>query len=116
MLATLLVLFQFLFGFLCYCRRPPGGLERPFGKSRLRWRTLEWSLIVEPQLELYGVWNFEDSTLLVNNAFFTPDDFTGRLEGGLQVYLPKGWSVRGAAAYDGIGADYGKVWLNMPLN
>ena len=84
-----------------------------------RW-LLAGGAVIEPQLALYGVWNFEDSTLLVNNTAFAPDDFTGRLEGGAQIYLPEGWSVRGAAAYDGIGSDYeavtGKVWLNMPLN
>jgi len=66
------------------------------------------------------VWNFDQNTLLVNNTYFSPDDFTGRLEGGALVYLPRGWSVRGTAAYDGIGSDYdavtGKVWLNVPLN
>ena len=39
---------------------------------------------------------------------------------GALMYLPKGWSMRGTAAYDGIGGDYeavsGKVWLNIPLN
>jgi len=76
--------------------------------------------MVELQLAIYGVWNFDQNTLLVNNTSFRPDDFTGRLEGGAQVYLPKGWSVRGTAAYDGIGSDYdavtGKVWLNIPLD
>ena len=84
-----------------------------------RW-LLDGGTVVEPQLALYGVWNFNQGTLLVNNTFYTPDDFTGRLEGGAQVYLPSGWSFRGTAAYDGIGADYsavtGKVWLNIPLN
>ena len=84
-----------------------------------RW-LLDGGAVVEPQLALYGVWNFDQGTLLVNNTFYTPDDFTGRLEGGAQVYLPSGWSFRGTAAYDGIGADYsavtGKVWLNVPLN
>ena len=84
-----------------------------------RW-LLSNGAVIEPQVALYGIWNFENETLAVNNVFFTPDDFTGRLEGGAQVYLPKGWSFRGTAAYDGIGADYeavtGKVWLNVPLN
>ena len=84
-----------------------------------RW-LLGGGTVVEPQLGLYGVWNYDDSSLRLNNTTYTPDDFTGRLEGALQVYLPKGWSGRGAVAYDGIGADYdavtGKVWLSMPLN
>ncbi|MGH6736463.1 MAG: autotransporter domain-containing protein [Methyloceanibacter sp.] len=85
-----------------------------------RW-LLSGGTLVEPQLSLVGVWNFDDSgRLVVNNTFFTPDDFTGRVEGGMLVYLPSGWSFRGAAAYDGIGSDYeavtGKVWLNVPLN
>jgi len=81
---------------------------------------LDGGAVIEPQLALYGVWNFDQNTLRLNNIFYTPDDFTARLEGGAQVYLPKGWSVRGTAAYDGIGSDYnavtGKVWLNVPLN
>jgi outer membrane autotransporter protein len=84
-----------------------------------RW-LLDGGAVIEPQLALYGVWNFDQGTLLLNNTFFTPDDFTGRLEGGAMVYLPRGWSFRGTAAYDGIGSDYeavtGKVWLNVPLN
>ncbi len=84
-----------------------------------RW-LLDGGAVIEPQLALYGVWNFDQNTLLVNNTYFSPDDFTGRLEGGALVYLPRGWSVRGTAAYDGIGSDYdavtGKVWLNVPLN
>jgi outer membrane autotransporter protein/uncharacterized repeat protein (TIGR01451 family) len=84
-----------------------------------RW-LLDGGAVIEPQLALYGVWNFDQNTLLVNNTSFSPDDFTGRLEGGAQVYLPRGWSARGTVAYDGIGSDYdavtGKVWLNIPLN
>jgi outer membrane autotransporter protein len=84
-----------------------------------RW-LLDGGAVIEPQVAIYGVWNFDQNTLLVNNTAFTPDDFTGRIEGGAQVYLPRGWSVRGTAAYDGIGSDYdavtGKVWLNIPLN
>ncbi|MHA1134617.1 MAG: hypothetical protein ACTSRM_10095 [Alphaproteobacteria bacterium] len=72
-------------------------------------------------MSLVGVWNFEDSGgFFVADTFATPDDFAGRLEGGALMYLPKGWSMRGTAAYDGIGGDYeavsGKVWLNIPLN
>lgn len=84
-----------------------------------RW-LLDGGTIVEPQLGLYGVWNFDQGALFVNETFFSPDDFTGRLEGGALVYLPSGWSFRGTAAYDGVGSDYdavtGKVWLNVPLN
>jgi len=86
-----------------------------------RWLLADGTLI-EPHVALFGVWNFEGSSrLFVNNAFFTPDDFTGRLEGGALVQLPKGISFRGAAAYDGIGSNgynavTGKVWLNVPLN
>ena len=78
--------------------------------------------LVEPQLALYGVWNFENGgSLLVGDTLVTPDDFTGRLEGGVLVQLPKGMSFRGTAAYDGIfSGDYeavtGKVWINLPLN
>ena len=86
-----------------------------------RWLLADGTLI-EPHLALFGVWNFEGSNrLFVNNTVFTPDDFTGRLEGGALVQLPKGMSFRGAATYDGIGSSgynavSGKVWLNIPLN
>ena len=86
-----------------------------------RWDLADGTLI-EPQLSLVGVWNFEEGgSFLVGNTFVTPDDFTGRVEGGVLVQLPKGMSFRSTAAYDGIGSsDYeawtGKVWLNLPLN
>jgi len=86
-----------------------------------RWELADGT-VVEPHLSIVGVWNFEDSgNYLVGTTVVSPDDFTGRLEGGALIYTPKGWSVRGAAAYDGIGSsDYdavtGKVWLNVPLN
>ena len=86
-----------------------------------RWDLADGTLI-EPQLALYGVWNFDEGgSFLVGDTLVTPDDFTGRLEGGVLVQLPKGMSFRGTAAYDGIFSnDYeavtGKVWLNLPLN
>ena len=86
-----------------------------------RWLLADGTL-VEPQLALYGVWNFDDGgSFLVADTLVTPDDFTGRLEGGVLVQLPRGMSFRGTAAYDGIGSgDYeavtGKIWLNLPLN
>jgi len=80
-----------------------------------RWDLADGTLI-EPQLSLVGIWNFEEG-----GSFMTPDDFTGRVEGGVLVQLPKGMSFRSTAAYDGIGSsDFeawtGKVWLNLPLN
>ena len=86
-----------------------------------RWM-LAGGTLIEPQLALYGVWNFDQGgSFLVGDTLVTPDDFTGRLEGGVLVQLPKGMSFRGTAAYDGLGSnDYeavtGKVWLNVPLN
>ncbi|HUV33259.1 MAG TPA: autotransporter outer membrane beta-barrel domain-containing protein, partial [Devosiaceae bacterium] len=86
-----------------------------------RWDLADGTL-VEPQLALYGVWNFDNGgSFLVADTLVTPDDFTGRIEGGLLVQMPKGMSFRGTAAYDGVGSnDYeavtGKIWLNLPLN
>ena len=86
-----------------------------------RWGLADGTLI-EPQMALYGVWNFDNGgSVLVGDTFVTPDDFTARLEGGVLVQLPKGMSFRGAASYDGLGSDEyeavtGKVWLNWPLN
>ncbi|MEM7193132.1 MAG: autotransporter outer membrane beta-barrel domain-containing protein, partial [Pseudomonadota bacterium] len=84
-----------------------------------RW-LLESGMLIEPQLSFVGVWNFDDAgTFLVADTLVSPDDFTARLEGGIAMMLPSGLSLRGAAAYDGIGTDFqavtGKVWLNVPL-
>jgi outer membrane autotransporter protein len=85
-----------------------------------RWDLADGTLI-EPQLSIVGVWNFEDGgSFLVGDTLVSPDDFTGKVEAGVLVQLPKGMSFRATGAYDGFGGDYnaysGRVWLNLPPN
>lgn len=86
-----------------------------------RW-TLADGTVIEPQMSFVGVWNFDNGgKFFVADTLVNPDDFTARIEGGLFVQLRNGTSLRGTAAYDGVGSnDYeavtGKIWFNLPLN
>jgi len=77
--------------------------------------------ILEPHIGLKGIWNFHTDDLSVGGVLVDSDESRARLEGGLLYRTPNGWALRGAAAYDGIGAsDFeaysGQLWLNIPLN
>ncbi|HUV64678.1 MAG TPA: autotransporter outer membrane beta-barrel domain-containing protein [Sedimentisphaerales bacterium] len=76
--------------------------------------------IVEPTVSLEGLWNFEDDEFSVDGVPVDFDQGRAKLEGGVIVTTPSGWSFRGAGIYDGIGAnDFdaygGQFWVNVPL-
>ena len=78
-------------------------------------------IIVEPTVSLEGLWNFDQNEFLVDGVRVEFDEGRAKLEGGLIVMTPNGWSFRGAGIYDGIGAgDFdaygGQFWVNVPLN
>ena len=77
--------------------------------------------ILEPHLGIKGIWNFHTTELIVDGVPVDDEESRARLEGGLMYRTASGWAVRGAAAYDGIGAgDFesysGQMWVNIPLN
>jgi outer membrane autotransporter protein len=77
---------------------------------------------IEPFAAIKGVWDFENPNVVIVDDFVVgPDAFWGRLEAGLNVATTSGWSVRGLAAWDGLGAsNYNGYTLqgtvNVPMN
>ena len=77
--------------------------------------------VIEPHVALTGIWNFDSDDLIVNGVVVDTEESRAKVDGGVLITLPSGLGVRGAASYDGIGAeDYhavsGSLWLNVPLN
>ncbi|HUV66393.1 MAG TPA: autotransporter domain-containing protein [Sedimentisphaerales bacterium] len=77
--------------------------------------------IVEPTVSLEGLWNFDDDEFTVGGVPVDFDEGRAKLEGGVTITTPSGWSFRGAGIYDGIGtSDFdaygGQFWLSVPLN
>ena len=76
---------------------------------------------IEPHVSIAGIWNFDSDDLIINDALVNTNDSRGRVEAGLLVTPPRGWSFRAAINYDGIGGDDfesygGSLWLNIPLD
>ncbi|MBU1211875.1 MAG: autotransporter domain-containing protein [Alphaproteobacteria bacterium] len=77
--------------------------------------------VLEPHIGIKGIWNFQTDDLFVNGVLVDTDESRAQIEGGLLYRTPSGMAVRGALAYDGIGADdfesyTGQLWVNIPLN
>lgn len=77
--------------------------------------------VIEPHVALTGIWNFDSDDLIVNGVVVDTEESRAKVDGGVLITLPSGLGVRGAASYDGIGADdyhavSGSLWLNVPLN
>jgi hypothetical protein len=83
---------------------------------------LSGGTVIEPHVSLTGIWNFATDKLELDGATdIDRDESRAKVEGGVLVLTPSGWSMRAAAAYDGIGSDdfeaySGSVWVNVPLN
>ena len=77
---------------------------------------------IEPFAAIKGVWDFDNPNVAIIDGFVVgPGDFWGRLQGGLNIATTSGWSVRGLASWDGLGAsDYNGYTLqgsvNVPLD
>jgi len=76
---------------------------------------------IEPFVAIKGVWDFDNPNAVIDGYATGPGDVWGRLQGGLNVATTSGWSVRGLASWDGLGAsDYTGYTLqgsmNVPLN
>lgn len=77
--------------------------------------------VIEPHVAISGIWNFDSDNLYVNGILADSDESRARVEGGLLITTPSGIGLRGAAGYDGIGANdfeavSGSLWINVPLN
>ncbi len=95
-----------------------------FGPKVSYARTLEDGSSIGAHLGLKGIWDF-DKAEIVNVtsglAAGSSDSLRGRLEGGLSITMPNGWSLSGHSFYDGIGvgdleAYGGGIGLKVPLN
>ncbi len=98
------------------------GIGRFRGGAELGYRMqTSGGTIVEPTVSLEGLWNFDDDEFTVDGVPVDFDKGRAKLEGGVIVTMPSGWSFRGAGIYDGIGTnDFdaygGQFWVNVPLN
>lgn len=78
--------------------------------------------VIEPHISFEGLWDFDrENNFAIGGLSLTTDAFRGKIEGGVLIRSAGGYSMRGIASYDGIGADDfdaygGEVWFNVPLN
>jgi len=78
--------------------------------------------IVEPHISFTGMWDFDKTaTTSIGGLTVSNDDFRVKVEGGVIVRAPTGFSMRTTLSYDGLGSDDfgawgGQVWVNLPLN
>ncbi len=77
--------------------------------------------VVEPFVGLTGVWDFARTDALTTTGLaIGQEGLRGRVEGGLSYSTPSGITVRGAAAYDGVGSStyhavQGRAAVVIPL-
>jgi outer membrane protein OmpA-like peptidoglycan-associated protein len=82
---------------------------------------LSTGTVIEPQLSVAAVWDFESpDDFSVRGVNISTDEFRGRIESGLQVNWTGGNSMRIAGSYDGIGSSgyeaYSlEAWIDIPL-
>lgn len=78
-------------------------------------------VLIEPQLNLAALWDFETpDDLSIPGWLITTDEFRLRAGGGFQIAWPNGFALRANGFYEGIGAEnlesYGaRVWFDAPL-
>ena len=80
--------------------------------------------IISPYIELKGIWDFDKANIVdLDTGIPTSqtDELRARVEGGISIVLPNGWSIKGEGFYDGIGADDldaygGSAKVTVPLN
>ena len=78
--------------------------------------------MISPHLGIKGIWDFDKAEIvnLTSGLAAGSDNLRARVEGGITVQLPNGWSLSGDGFYDGIGtsdleAYGGSVKLRVPL-
>jgi len=76
---------------------------------------------IEPHVSITGIYNFDTDDLVINGVMVQSDESRAKVEGGVIIMTPRGWGLRAAGNFDGIGGDDfrsygGSLWLNIPLN
>ncbi len=76
---------------------------------------------IEPHASITGIYNFDSDDLVINGVMVQSDASRAKVEGGVIIMTPRGWGLRVAGNFDGIGGDDfhsygGSLWLNIPLN
>ncbi len=76
---------------------------------------------LEPMVGIEGIWNFDSDDLVIDGVLHQTDESRAKIEGGLLVNTPSGWSLRTAGNYDGLGGGAfqsygGSLWLNVPFH
>ena len=78
--------------------------------------------VLEPFVGLRGVWDFDkDANTIIGGIVVGDAPFHGQVEAGAVFQTPSGLSLRGAAAYDGIGEKHfnayqGRLLVRVPFN
>ena len=79
-------------------------------------------LILEPLVSVQGIWDFEGTHPVTFNEILggTPD-LRAKVQTGVTLVAPWGYSIRGTGFIDGLGADDykaygGQLMINMPFN
>ncbi|NOX82230.1 MAG: autotransporter domain-containing protein [Alphaproteobacteria bacterium] len=78
-------------------------------------------ILIEPQLTLAGVWDFETpSGLSIPGWSVSAEKFRARIEGAVLIAFKNGYGLRMSGAYDGIGASgysgySARLWFDVPM-
>ena len=86
-----------------------------------RFHTADGSLI-EPLIRIESRMDFaSDNVTLVDGVAVSRNDIRARVEAGVRLMKPWGYTLRTTGSIDGLGDDDfkaygGQLWINMPLN
>jgi outer membrane autotransporter protein len=78
--------------------------------------------ILEPLVNVQGLWDFDGANpITFNEVPGTTSDLRARVQAGVTLTAPWGYSIRATGMYDGLGSDDyeaygGQLMVDMPLN
>ncbi|MBY0225547.1 MAG: autotransporter domain-containing protein, partial [Hyphomicrobium sp.] len=78
--------------------------------------------ILEPMVSVQGLWDFEGADAITFNEIpGTTSDLRAKVQAGVTLTAPWGYTIRATGMIDGLGSDDyeaygGQLMLNMPLN
>lgn len=76
----------------------------------------------EPLINVQGLWDFDGANpITFNEVPGTTSDLRAKVQAGVTLMAPWGYSIRATGMYDGLGSDDyeaygGQLMVNMPLN